>query len=472
MKQFLGEDFLLDSKTAQRLYFDHAADQPIYDYHCHLPPGEIAADRQFENLSQIWLEGDHYKWRAMRAAGVDEDLITGDASDRAKFQAWAETVPKTLGNPLYHWTHLELKRPFSVSGVLLNADSAEDIWQRCNQMLAQPGFSTRGIMTTMKVVMSGTTDDPIDTLEHHKAIAEDPSFDIEVLPSWRPDRAFKIEQEGFGDYMQALGRVTGIEISDFDGLTAALDLRLAHFDAHGCRASDHGMDVVRFAPVPGRSHLSDMMRRRIAGERLSEDEIAQFSTAVLVWLGARYARLGWAMQFHMGALRNTNSRMFARLGADAGYDSMGDRSYAAELAQLLDAIDQTGGLPKTILYCLNTRDYEMLATMVGNFQGGGIAGKIQFGSGWWYNDQKDGMERQLQQLSQIGLLSQFVGMLTDSRSFLSYTRHEYFRRILCTMIGGWAEAGEVPMDMGLLGGMVEDICFDNAKRYFTKEAPA
>ena len=472
MRTFLGEDFLLSTPTARRLYHEHAAGQPIFDYHCHLNPAEIASDRQFDNLTQIWLAGDHYKWRAMRAAGVDEELITGAASDHEKFRAWAKTVPLTIGNPLYHWTHLELKRPFGITGTLLSPETSEAVWASCNDMLQTAPFTTRGIMKQMNVVMSGTTDDPVDSLEHHRAIARDSAFNIDVLPSWRPDRAYKIESDGFGDYLQLLGAAADMEIADFPQLLEALDRRLAHFDDHGCRASDHGLDVVRFAEMPSEKTLSNMMARRVAGEGLSETEIAQFNTAVLVWLGKRYAELGWVMQLHMGALRNTNAAMFARLGPDTGYDSMADRPYAAELAQLLDAIERSGGLPKTILYCLNPSDYEMIASMTGNFQGGGIPGKIQFGSGWWYNDQKDGMERQLQQLSQIGLLSQFVGMLTDSRSFLSYTRHEYFRRILCDMIGGWVERGEAPDDRALLGRIVGDICFNNAVRYFDWERPA
>ncbi len=465
MKEFLGEDFLLETKTARKLYYDHAADQPIYDYHCHLPPAEIAQNRQFDNLTQIWLDGDHYKWRAMRAMGVEEDLITGDASDKEKFKAWAATVPKTLGNPLYHWTHLELRRPFGITGTLLGPDTADQIWEDANALLQQPEFTTRGIMQQMNVVMSGTTDDPIDTLEHHKAIAEDETFQIEVLPSFRPDKAVKIDADGFADYMTELGQAADVNIRDFEALQAALDQRLAHFEAHGCRAADNGIDVFRYAPIPSKSVLTSLLQRRMKGDTLTETEVAQFSTAVLVWLGTRYAELGWAMQFHIGAQRNNNSRMFAKLGPDTGYDSMGDRPYAQALGQLLNEMEATDHLPKTILYCLNPGDNEMLATMAGNFQGG-APGKVQFGSGWWFNDQKDGMERQLQQLSQIGLLSQFVGMLTDSRSFLSYTRHEYFRRILCNMVGGWVEAGEAPNDMSLIAPMIGDICFHNAKRYF------
>ncbi len=469
MKEFLGDDFLLSNETARRLYHDYAADQPIYDYHCHLDPKEIAENRRFENLTQIWLAGDHYKWRGMRAAGIEERFITGDASDSEKFQAWAKTVPLTLGNPLYHWTHLELKRPFGITDRLLNTVNAESIWQHCNSLLQTPEFTARGIMKQMNVSMVGTTDDPIDSLEHHKAIAEDETFDIDVLPSWRPDRAYKIELDGFADYLQQLGEVSGISVDSFSQLLYALDQRLAYFNQHGCRAADHGIEIVRYAKIPEESVLDSIIKRRLAGEALSEQELAQFSTAVQVWLGKRYAELGWVMQLHIGAQRDNNTRMFHLLGANVGFDSIGDKPFANELAHLLDEMDQTDELPKTILYCLNPRDNEMMATMIGNFQGGGIAGKIQFGSGWWFNDQKDGMQRQLEQLSQLGLLSQFIGMLTDSRSFLSYTRHEYFRRILCNMVGCWAEQGEVPKDFSLLGPMIENICIHNVKGYFAKQ---
>ena len=466
MKHFLCDDFLLSNETARRLYHEHAADQPIYDYHCHLNPAEVAQDRQFENISQIWLEGDHYKWRGMRSAGIEEHMITGQASDYDKFQAWAKTVPMTLGNPLYHWTHLELRRPFDITGTLLGPETADRIWHECNDKLQCPEFSARGIMKQMNVVMAGTTDDPIDSLAHHSAIANDQSFDVEVLPSWRPDKAFKIELESFVDYLTLLGEAADIVITSFDSLLNALDKRLAHFDTHGCRAADHGIEVVRYAEIPSEEALNKLLIRRLNGEVLSEHECAQFSTAVQVWLGRRYAKLGWVMQLHIGAQRNNNTRMFKLLGADAGFDSISDRTFAWELAHLLDDMDKSNELPKTILYCLNPRDNEMMATMIGNFQGGGIAGKVQFGSGWWFNDQKNGMQRQMEQLSQLGLLSQFVGMLTDSRSFLSYTRHEYFRRILCNMVGQWAENGEIPNDMSMLGSLVENISFNNAKCYF------
>ncbi len=469
MKAFLCDDFLLSNETSRRLYHEHASSQPIYDYHCHLNPADVAQNRQFENLTQIWLAGDHYKWRGMRAAGIDETLITGNASDYDKYLAWAKTVPQTLGNPLYHWTHLELRRPFGITNTLLSPTTADKIWHECNEHLATPEFSARGIMKQMNVVMAGTTDDPIDSLEHHHAIANDDSFDLQVLPSWRPDRAFKIELDGFCDYMQRLGQVSDINIERFTDLLDALDKRLTHFDSHGCRAADHGIEIVRYATIANDEALDSLLQRRLGGEILSERECAQFSTAVQVWLGKRYAKLGWVMQLHIGAQRNNNTRMFNMLGADCGFDSIGDSSFAFELAHLLDDMDKSNELPKTILYCLNPRDNEMMATMIGNFQGGGIPGKVQFGSGWWFNDQKDGMQRHMQQLAQLGLLSQFVGMLTDSRSFLSYTRHEYFRRILCDMLGRWVEQGEVPNDLSLLGPMVENICFGNAKRYFTGE---
>ncbi|MFZ4831836.1 glucuronate isomerase [Rouxiella sp. Mn2063] len=473
MTPFMNEDFLLRNATGRALYHDFAAAMPIYDYHCHLNPQDIAQDRRFENLTQIWLEGDHYKWRALRAVGVEEALITGKStSDYDKYLAWAKTVPKTLGNPLYHWTHLELRRPFGITNTLFSPDTAEKIWQQCNEQLATPAFSARGIMRQMNVRFVGTTDDPIDSLEYHHQIATDSSIDIEVAPSWRPDKAFKIELDGFVDYLHKLGQVTDITIERFDDLRDALSQRLDHFAAHGCRAADHGIETLRYAPVPDDKQLDAILKKRLAGVPLDDSEIAQFTTAVLVWLGRQYARLGWVMQLHIGAIRNNNTRLFRQLGADSGFDSIGDNPLAWPLSRLLDSMDVTNELPKTILYCLNPRDNEVLASMVGNFQAPGIAGKVQFGSGWWFNDQKDGMLRQLTQLSQMSLLSQFVGMLTDSRSFLSYTRHEYFRRILCNLLGQWAEEGEIPNDRELLGQMVQDICFNNAQRYFQIQGAA
>jgi glucuronate isomerase len=468
MSQFLTEDFLLDTEFARRLYHDYAAEQPIFDYHCHLPPEQIAQDYRFKNLYDIWLKGDHYKWRAMRTNGVAERLCTGDASDREKFQAWAETVPHTIGNPLYHWTHLELRRPFGITGTLLSGNTADDIWNRCNALLERDEFSARGIMKQMNVKMVGTTDDPIDDLSHHKAIALDRSFDVKVLPSWRPDKAFNIDAAIFPEYMQKLSAAADVDIRKFSDVCDALKIRMDHFAAHGCKVSDHALDVVMYGEAD-ETTLNGILARRLEGKMPTEQEVAQFKTAVLLFLGAEYQKRGWVQQYHIGALRNNNSRMFETVGPDIGFDSIRDAPVAFALSRLLDAQSRSTGLPKTILYCLNPRDNEVIGTMIGNFQGEGMAGKMQFGSGWWFNDQKDGMQRQMTQLAQLGLLSRFVGMLTDSRSFLSYTRHEYFRRILCQMIGRWVEDGEAPADIELLGNMVKNISFDNAKNYFAIE---
>ena len=468
MAQFLTEDFLLDTEFARRLYHDYAKDEPIFDYHCHLPPELIAQNHQFENMYEIWLKGDHYKWRAMRTNGVPERMCTGDASDREKFDAWAATVPHTIGNPLYHWTHLELRRPFGITGKLLSPSTAGEIWERGNELLAQDEFSARGILKQMNVKMVGTTDDPIDSLEHHKAVARDASFDVKVLPSWRPDKAFNIEAATFADYMKKLEAAADVSITRFSDLRDALKKRMDHFAAHGCKVSDHALDVVVYGEADDAT-LDSILSRRLSGETLTAQEIAQFKTGVLLYLASEYQRREWVQQYHIGALRNNNTRMFQLIGADVGFDSINDQPLAEPLSKLLGAQGLAGGLPKTILYCLNPRDNEVIGTMVGNFQGEGMPGKMQFGSGWWFNDQKDGMQRQMTQLANLGLLSRFVGMLTDSRSFLSYTRHEYFRRILCQMIGRWVEDGEAPADIELLGNMVKNICFDNAKQYFQIE---
>ncbi|MBZ6387192.1 MULTISPECIES: glucuronate isomerase [Pantoea] len=471
MSRFMTEDFLLDTEFARRLYHDYAKDQPIFDYHCHLPPQQIAENYRFANLYDIWLKGDHYKWRAMRANGVPEAFCTGDASDREKFDAWARTVPHTIGNPLYHWTHLELRRPFGITDTLLSEKTADDIWERCNALLAQDDFTARGIMQQMNVKMVGTTDDPLDDLQHHRALAQDGSFSVKVLPSWRPDKAFNIEAEGFLAWIEKLESLTDISVRRFDDLRSALSKRLDYFADHGCKVSDHALDVVLYAEADDAT-LDAILAARRAGNAPDAQAIAQFKTAVLVWLGGEYARRGWVQQYHIGALRNTNRRQFELLGPDVGFDSINDQPLAEPLAKLLGAQNLHNALPKTILYCLNPRDNEVLATMAGNFQGEGEAGKMQFGSAWWFNDQLDGMQRQMTQLAQIGLLSRFVGMLTDSRSFLSYTRHEYFRRLLCQMIGRWVENGEAPGDEALLGQMVQNICFNNARDYFGIELGA
>ncbi|WP_394145374.1 glucuronate isomerase [Vibrio atypicus] len=466
MKQFMCEDFLLSNDTAKRLYHDFAKEQPIFDFHCHLNPSDIAKNRQFENLAQIWLEGDHYKWRAMRSAGIPEQFITGDSSDIERYMAWARTVPQCIGNPLYHWTHLELRRPFGITGKLFGPSTAKGIWHQCNDMLTSSDFSARGILKQMNVSMVGTTDDPIDSLIHHDLLAKDKDFDVQVRPTWRPDKVIKIEADGFAQYLQSLGGVADIDITNFSDLLLALSRRLDHFEKHGCRAADHGLEVVRYEDFPSERALDRILQRRIEGKLLLDIEIAQFSTAVQVWLGRQYAKRGWVMQLHIGAQRNNSSRMLKLIGPDSGFDSIGDRTFAFELSALLDRMDGTDQLPKTVIYCLNPRDNEVIATMIGNFQGGGIPGKVQFGSGWWFNDQKDGMERQMEQVAQLSLLSQFIGMLTDSRSFLSYTRHEYFRRILCDLLGRRVENGEIPGEDELLGPMIENICFNNAEKFF------
>ncbi len=469
MKQFLGDDFLLGSETARRLYVEHAEPMPIYDYHCHIPADKIATDHQFDTISQIWLAGDHYKWRAMRANGVPERLITGDASDRDKFQAWAETVPSTIGNPLYHWTHIELSKPFGIRNVLLNGSSAAEVWQQTNALLAQPDFSTNGILKQMNVRFICTTDDPADNLQHHKAIAADPSIGTRVVPGFRPDKALAIEEPGaYREYLDKLGAAAGVSISCLDDLKQALRGRIELFHALGSRISDHAL-TLPVARVASESQVKTIFKHALSGAAPDTEAAEKFRTHMLLFLGRIYHELDWAFQLHIGALRNTNSRMVAAIGPDSGFDSMADGVVAAPLARLLDLLDQTDQLPRTVIYNLNPRDNELIASMVGNFQDGSVPGKMQFGSGWWFNDQKDGMQRQMVALANMGLLSRFIGMLTDSRSFLSYPRHEYFRRILCDLIGGWVENGEAPNDMQLLGQMVEDICWNNAVNYFAIE---
>lgn len=464
MKPFMDENFLLNNETAVKLYHDYAKNMPIFDYHCHLSPKEIAENKRYKNITEVWLGGDHYKWRAMRSNGVDEKYITGDAPDKEKFMKWAETMPKCIGNPLYHWTHLELKRYFGIDK-LLSPETAEEIWEKCNEMLQRDEFTARGLIERSNVKALCTTDDPTDTLEHHIAIANDKTFKVKVLPAFRPDKSFNIEKDGFVDWIGKLGKVAGIEIKTFDDLKRALRQRLEFFHKIGCRVSDHAMDPIVYEEG-SEEEASLILAKALNYEKLTETEIKKYKTQVMLFLGREYSKLGWVMQLHIGTMRNNNSRMMKLLGPDTGFDATGDYVFAQALSRFLDKLDSTDELPKTILYCLNPRDNDVLATIMGCFQGGGIPGKIQFGSGWWFNDQKDGMIRQMVTLANLGLLSRFVGMLTDSRSFLSYTRHEYFRRILCNLLGEWVEAGEAPNDMKLLGSMVEDICFNNAKNYF------
>ena len=464
--RFLHENFLLQCPTAVRLYHEYARDLPILDYHCHLPPQQVAEDQRFENLTQIWLYGDHYKWRAMRTNGVAERYCTGDASDWEKFAKWAETVPKTLRNPLYHWTHLELNRPFGISDRLLGPETAEGIWRECNAKLATPDFSCRGIMQQMRVALVCTTDDPTDRLEHHTKLAADRSFAVQVLPTFRPDKAMAVDQPAvFRPWLERLREVDGQAIGDFSSYLEALGRRHEFFHAAGCRLSDHGLDTF-FAEPYTLSEIEAIYRKAYDGGPLEPLEVLKFKSAMLYELACMDHARGWTQQFHVGAQRSNNSRQFQALGPDTGFDSIGDLPVAAAMARFLDRLDREDRLAKTILYNLNPAHNEVYATMLGNFQDGSVPGKIQFGSGWWFLDQKDGMERQLNALSNLGLLSRFVGMLTDSRSFLSYTRHEYFRRILCNLLGCEMEQGLLPADVALIGGMVQDISYRNAASYF------
>jgi len=470
MKDFMDDDFCLDNEPARRLYHDHAAGMPIFDYHCHVPPAQIADNTRFENLTQLWLGGDHYKWRAMRTNGIPEKYITGDAPAVEKFKAWASTIPRAIGNPLYHWTHLELRRVFGVDTVL-NPETADSIYKTCNEKLAGDEYRVHGLLKRFDVRAVCTTDDPVDTLEHHQKIASSKSLGTKVLPAFRPDKAHAMENpEKYRVWIAELSKASGILIKDYATLLAAIWNRHDYFHAHGCRLSDHGL---AFVPgVAGTAVECDaILRNVLSGGSVVREDILKFRGTMLTEFGRMDAEKGWVMQLHVGAMRSVNTRMFRTLGPDTGYDVIGDWPQAEGLALLLDRLDSDGRLPKTILYVLNPRDNELIGTMTGAFQDGSAAGKIQFGSGWWFNDQKDGMERQLTALSSLGLLSSFVGMLTDSRSFLSYPRHEYFRRILCNLIGGWVDRGEAPDDMKLLGGMVKDICYRNAAQWFGIELP-
>ena len=457
MKAFMDKDFLLSTEMAKHLYHEIAEDLPIIDYHCHLNPQEIYEDRQFENITQVWLGGDHYKWRLMRSAGVEEKFITGDASDREKFQKWAETIGLAVGNPLYHWSHLELHNYFGYDGIL-NGDTAEEVWQLCNEKLKV--LSARKLIEGSNVKALCTTDDPADSLEWHKKIAEDESFGVKVLPSYRPDKAMGIEKADYLDYLKRLG-----EIGSFSQLVEVLKRRLAFFVSFGCRVSDHGMEAVPYAPATA-DEVEAIFQKRRAGVLPTASEEKQFKTALLLELGREYHRLGVVMQLHFGVTRDNSRRVFRALGPDAGVDSIGDAPSIKELAAFLGALDDTGELPKTILYSLNPNDNAALVTVMGAFQTGEAVSKLQHGSAWWFNDHKAGMIEQLTTLAADGYLAGFVGMLTDSRSFLSYVRHEYFRRILCELIGSWVENGEYPNDESALRTIVEGISIKNAERYF------
>ena len=466
MKHFIHKDFLLETDVAKELYHQHAATQPIIDYHCHLNPEYINNDHRFDNLGQLWLEGDHYKWRAMRTNGIDERFCTGkDTTDWEKFEKWAETVPYTMRNPLYHWTHLELKTAFGVDE-LLNPNSAKQIYDFCTEKLRKPEFSARGLMKHYNVEVVCTTDDPIDSLEHHIALQKE-GFEIKVLPTWRPDKAMAVENAAeYRKYVEKLSEVSGVEINNFSDLIAALKNRHDFFASVGCKLSDHGVEEL-YAEDYTQSEIDAIFNKVYGGKELVKDEVAKFKSAMLHEGAIMDWEKGWTQQIHYGAIRNNNTRLFNKLGADTGFDSIGDFTVAKNMSRFLDKLDMDNKLAKTIIYNLNPRDNDLIATMIGNFQDGTVAGKIQFGSGWWFLDQKTGMEAQLNSLSNLGLLSRFVGMLTDSRSFISYPRHEYFRRILCNLIGNDVENGLLPAsEMEFIGQMVEDICYNNAKNFF------
>ena len=462
MKPFLDKDFLLDTPAACKLYHEHAAQEPIMDYHCHINPQEIYEDRCYENITQVWLGGDHYKWRLMRAAGVPERFITGDAPAREKFQKWAETVSRAIGNPLHHWSHLELRRYFDYDGIL-NGETAEEVWNLCNEKLQQEGFSVRGLINRSGVTLICTTDDPVDSLCWHEKLAADKSFATTVIPAWRPDKAMNVEKPEFGAYVKILGEVSGISICSFADMKKALTNRMEYFHARNCRLSDHALEYVMCESCTD-AQAEATFSKGISAQPISRQEELQFKTAFMLFVGKEYNRLGWAMQLHYGCRRNNNTPMFQRLGADTGYDCIDNYAPSAQLSAFLNALGED--LPKTIIYSLNPNDDQAIDTIAGCFQGGGVVNKIQHGSGWWFNDHFTGMMDQMTSLASIGYLAGFVGMLTDSRSFLSYPRHEYFRRIVCRLFGRWVEDGMYPEDFDTLGEMVRDISYRNAKQYF------
>lgn len=464
MKAFMDQDFLLESETARVLFHQYAKDMPIADYHCHVSPREIYEDKRFANITEVWLSGDHYKWRVMRANGVDEYYITGDATPYEKFLAFATSLPKAIGNPMYHWCHLELQRFFGYYGVL-NADTAKEVWELTKEKLSHPDMSVRGLIRMSRVAFIGTTDDPIDSLEWHEKLAQDSTFETVVAPSFRPDKALNVEKPGFLAYIEKLSQASGIDIHDLKTLKAALKNRIEYFHAHGCKASDHGLDTIVWAP--GNAQM--VLQKALTGKAVTPSEAEVLKTDLLLFCAKEYHRLGWVMQLHYNCIRNPNTAMFAKLGPDTGYDVIGPSNSALKLTALLNALYQENALPKTILYSLDPKDNEMLDTVIGAFGGDGIPGKMQHGSAWWFNDNRQGMIDQLTSLANLNLLGNFVGMLTDSRSFLSYTRHEYFRRILCNLIGKWVENGEYPADMDCVGGIIRDIAFYNAKHYFGLE---
>lgn len=464
MKAFMDQDFLLSTDTAKKLFHEYAENMPILDYHCHINPREIAEDRKFDNITQVWLGGDHYKWRQMRSNGVDEYYITGGASDREKFQKWAETLEKAIGNPLYHWSHLELKRYFGYEGYL-NGDTAEEVWNLCNAKLHEADMSVRNIIRRSGVTLICTTDDPIDSLEWHKAIKEDDSFEVQVLPAWRPDKAMNLEVPTYLEYLDKLSKVSGVQVKSFADLKEALKSRMDFFASMGCCVSDHALEYIMYAPA-SEEEIEVIFAKRLAGEAITKEEGLKFRTAYMLFVGTEYHKRGWVMQIHYGCKRDNNTGMFAKLGPDTGYDCINNYAPSAQTADFLNALNEMDAMPKTILYSLNPNDNAAIGSILGCFQDSAAIGKIQQGSAWWFNDHKAGMTEQMVSLANLGLLSNFVGMLTDSRSFLSYTRHEYFRRILCELIGGWVENGEYPADYKALEKIIKGISYNNAVRYF------
>ncbi|HEY4549075.1 MAG TPA: glucuronate isomerase [Bacillus sp. (in: firmicutes)] len=467
MGAFIHDNFILKTQTAVDLYHQYAKNMPIYDYHCHLSPKDIAENRKFNTITELWLEGDHYKWRGMRTHGIDEKYITGDASDKEKFAAWAKTVPYTLGNPLYHWTHLELKNYFGIEE-LLSEKNWEQVWDRCNELLQQDDYSVHGLIKRSNVKVICTTDDPTDDLYYHEQIKNLENFDVKVLPTFRPDKGVEINKDTFVPFVKQLEKVTNKSLTTFNEYVQALEERVQYFHERGGRISDHGLGEIPFASYE-ESELEQIFQAGRNGEQVSLVDENKFKTAALVFLAKCYKKRDWAMQIHFGAIRNNNTKMFAKLGPDSGIDSINDQAgVAAPLNALLNAFEQEDSLPKTILYNLNPTYNDLIASTIANFQTeAGVAGKIQFGSGWWFNDTKPGMIRQMSSLADQGLLSHFVGMLTDSRSFISYSRHEYFRRILCDLVGTWVEDGEIPNEPDLLKPLIENICYNNAKNYFS-----
>ena len=464
MAKFMDKNFLLNTKTARKLYFGYADKMPIIDYHCHVNPKEIYEDKHFANLTELWLSGDHYKWRLMRSNGVDEHYITGDATPYEKFEKFAELLPKAIGNPMYHWCHLELKKYFGYEGVL-DGTTAKYVWDLTERKLREDNIGVRSIIEKSNVYFIGTTDDPIDTLEYHQLLRQDKTFKTTVAPSFRPDKALNIEKAEWTNYIEKLQSVAGIEITDLASLKTALTQRIEYFNDCGCKASDHGLDKMVYLEAD-ETEVDKIVKKALKGAKLTDEDAEVVKTELLVHCAKEYNRLGWAMQLHYNCMRNPNTKAFETLGADTGFDVIGPDNGSRKLARLLDRLSKENNLPKTIIYSLDPSDNQFIDTLIGAFQGTEIAGKIQHGSAWWFNDNKQGMRDQLTSLANLSLLGNFVGMLTDSRSFLSYTRHEYFRRILCSLIGEWVENGEYPADIDTLGTLVNNICFVNAHNYF------